>query len=130
MQFECSCSLQRWLQRGWVLAVAHERVKSLRPVSCALLGAERSAQTRWCKAAFALLVGTMPLSEDGTAATAQQLSLLVQTWPLGGDLAFGAAICVSLGILKQRQSCCWKFPDQFHLSVGVCIYMSISLSPS
>lgn len=85
------------------------------------MGGLCSSRSWGCKATFTVLNWHHVSPGEGREVTA------CQSWCRPGRWfsIWGIHWCVFGGI-EQRQSCDWKFPAQFHLSVGVCAHERIT----
>lgn len=106
----CSCSAQQLL-RDSAFSIGYKCVRNPKGVVCVPAGAEGARP-------FSLsLIGTTCPPEQGGN---HSLSVLLGWFSIWGIL------CCVLGGIEQRHSCGWKFPEQFHLSVGVCAHECIT----
>lgn len=80
-----------------------------------------SSRSWGCKATFTVLNWHHVSPRGGREVTACQSWCRPERW----FSMWGIHWCVFGGI-EQRQSCGWKFPDQFHLSLGVCTHEHIT----
>lgn len=110
----CSCSAQQLL-RDSTFSIGYKCVRNPKWVGLC------SSRSWGCKATFTVLNWHHVSPRGGREVTACQSWCRPERW----FSMWGIHWCVFGGI-EQRQSCDWKFPDQFHLSLGVCTHEHIA----